>query len=343
MVTEPDSALVFSLSDEALQQVVLRELLLSEVGNAHSQLLLRLIGKPIGDAQGQAAHHSNGTHALAVAHTEQTDSAALPDRSVPVFSPEMIELRRILLAPEHARIAQLEAEIAQLQQQLMSQDALIEILSPVIANSIANRVRDSRDEMVEAFYPIIGSSITRAVNEAIRNLAERIDATVRQNLRPQMAKRLWLRLQGVNPQEAMLRDVLPFTVQEIFLIHRRSGLLLHHASATGTITDADLISGMLTAIRSYVRDSLGGDEEQTLDEINYGERQIVIQEGSAALLAVVLEGIEPADFRQRMREQLSVIHAAFGSQIRDYQGDPLDPETLHELLAPLLATQDTIS
>ncbi len=336
MATEPESDLVFSLSDEALQQVVLRELLRSNVGNTDSQILLHLLRQPLGDAQAQAAHHSNGTHALTVAYTEQTDSAVLPDRSVPVFSPEMIELRRILLAPEHARIAQLEAEIAQLQQQLMSQDALIEILSPVIADSIAARVRDSRDEMVEAFYPIIGSSITRAVNEAIRNLAERIDATVRQNLRPQTLKRLWFRLQGVNPQEAMLREMLPFTVQEIFLIHRRSGLLLHHTSTTGTVTDADLISGMLTAIRAYVRDSLGGDEAQTLDEINYGEREIVIQEGTTALLAVVLEGVEPADFRQRMREQLSLIHAEFGSQMRDYQGDLLDSERLRVLLEPLL-------
>lgn len=83
MVTEPDR--VLSLTDEALQQVVLRELLLSDVDDAHSQLLLRLFGRPIGDGSAPATHQHNGTHALAVADPEQNAATTLPQASVRAF------------------------------------------------------------------------------------------------------------------------------------------------------------------------------------------------------------------------------------------------------------------
>ena len=108
-----------------------------------------------------------------------------------------------------------------------------------------------------------------------------------------------------------LRDALPFQVAEIFLVHRESGLLLLH-SVAGPIADpalptaednADLVSGMLTAIRDFAQDAFGRGQEGQLDEIQYGNRRILIEACQHVYLAAVVDGIEPAGFRAKLRER----------------------------------------
>lgn len=257
-------------------------------------------------------------------------------------TPEMARLRELLLKPERQRIARLEAELASVRQQLFDSEALIEILSPIIMYAIAERVRESKDEVAEALYPAIGKSITRAVQEAIRDLARTIDTKMRQGLNSpkQLVQRLGMTLRGVDPQAAALRDLLPFEIQEIFLIHRDTGLLVHHLSNTNTLTDADLISGMLTAIRAYVRDSFGTNTDGSLDAISYGNLRIIIEEGSLVYVAVVLHGTEPAGYQTHMREHLSALHAQLGSELRSYAGDPIDEDKLMPFLHPLMEKPD---
>lgn len=253
-------------------------------------------------------------------------------------TPEMARLRELLLKPERQRIARLEAELASVRQKLFNSEALIEILSPIIMYAIAERVRESKDEVAEALYPAIGKSITRAVREAIRDLARTIDTKMRQGLNSpkQLIQRWGMVMRGVDPQTAALRDMLPFEIQEIFLIHRDTGLLVHHLSNTNTLTDADLISGMLTAIRAYVRDSFGSSTDGSLDAISYGDLRIVIEEGSIAYVAVVLQGTEPAGYQTHMREQVTSLHTELGSELRSYTGDPIDENKLVPFLQPLM-------
>ncbi|NJP07777.1 MAG: hypothetical protein HC837_20245 [Chloroflexaceae bacterium] len=238
------------------------------------------------------------------------------------------------------RVTELEAEITSLQQQLDDTDRLIHLLSPVIGMVIAERVRESRDEVAEALYPVIGKTIGKAVAEALRDLIRTVDRTFQAGLRsPSMLKRLQLRLRGIQSPEALLRSLLPFQVHEIFLIHKDSGLLIEHVSNTNTLTDADLIAGMLTAIRSYVQESFA-QNDGSLDSISYGDLRIFIEEGTAALLAVVVEGHEPVGFQNRMRVQLTELHIAYGALLRVFTGDPIDSRKTLPFLQPLMESID---
>ena len=248
----------------------------------------------------------------------------------------MARLQALLLAAERQRIATLEAQVAALQAILQHGQGLIGLLAPMIGPIIAQRVGDSREEMAEVLYPIIGKSVLRAVNEAIRDLARTLDMTMRRSLRPQFVRRLELRMRGVSPATAALREALPFKVREIFLIHRASGLLIQHLSAANVLPDADLIGGMLTAIRSYVQESFGLEVKGSLDTISYGDLRIMIEEGSIALLAVVAEGIEPAGFQNIVRQQLSALHSACGGSLRSFIGDPVDERATLPFLQPLV-------
>jgi hypothetical protein len=73
----------------------------------------------------------------------------------------------------------------------------------------------------------------------------------------------------------VLRSLL-YRVQQVFLIHRNTGLLLQcvtSPSAEGSqIRDPEMVSGMLTAIQDFVRDSVSGAEAENLEMVRMGEK-----------------------------------------------------------------------
>jgi hypothetical protein len=205
-----------------------------------------------------------------------------------------------------------------------SPEAMAEALGPVMGEAIRVQIREARIDMVDALYPIVGSTVQRAVSEFAREFQRNIDARLKSTFRPQgFTRTLKARLRGVSPAELALRDSLPFSMREVFLIQRESGLLLAHIHpGSESATDSDLIGGMLTAIRDFVRDSFGqGQTEKELDEIQYGDQRIIIQNGQHAYLAVVINGVEPEGFRATIHDFVSELHVDHGIALRDYNGD----------------------
>ena len=160
-------------------------------------------------------------------------------------------------------------EIGGLEQRLADKDAFITMITPVIGDAIRHRVRDNREEIIEALYPVIGQLVMRAVSEAMRDLARTIDAQ-RRAFTFEAIKQRWLdRFSGISEVDSVLREVLPFEVAEIFLIHRDSGLLLwYHSRNLTEGFELDMVSGMLTAIRDFVKESFGRGERGNLMKFN---------------------------------------------------------------------------
>jgi hypothetical protein len=87
--------------------------------------------------------------------------------------------------------------------------------------------------------------------------------------------------------------------------------------------ETELISGMLTAIRDFSRDSFGDTStDEELDEIQYGDHGIIIEGGSSAYLAAVFRGVEPARFRGRIQDFIADLHLHYGEDLRNFNGDP---------------------
>lgn len=264
------------------------------------------------------------------------------DASESGTDPELETLREILFSRYRRQIAELEAELDDLERRVTDEDALVAIIAPVLGDAIRRKIRDARDEMIEALYPIIGQVVVRAVSEAIRDLARTVDARMRTSFSPRaLWRRLRARLGGVSGAEMALRESLPFEVAEVFLIHRETGLLLRHISPRPeTSPDSDLISGMLTAIRDFVQDAFGRGDEGQLDEIQYGERRVLIEAAQHAYLAVVVDGIEPAGFRAEMRERIIEVDHAYEHILRHYEGDPAPLAPVEESLRSLMVTAE---
>jgi hypothetical protein len=108
-----------------------------------------------------------------------------------------------------------------------------------------------------------------------------------------------------------LRELLPFVVTDVLWIHRETGLLLYHLTSDFSVTsDLDLFSGMLTAIRDFSQDTLGGDEEGGLGEITYSDQHILIETGRHSYLAAIVNGVPPPGFKEAMREAIDAIENA---------------------------------
>ncbi|MCA9961630.1 MAG: apolipoprotein A1/A4/E family protein, partial [Anaerolineales bacterium] len=209
-----------------------------------------------------------------------------------------------------------------------NREEMAEALGPVMGDAIRVQIRQSRDEMVEALTPVIGETVQRAVSSFFRELQRNVDARLRVTLgADNVGRAIWARLRGVSPSELAVRESLAFAVREVFVIQHGSGLLLERWHLTGAeLADSDLISGMLTAVRDFVRDSFDpmGESAGDLNEIQYGDLRIFVQNGSAVYVAVVMSGIEPPGFHAQLTQLVSDLHVQHDHAFRAYAGDPAD-------------------
>ena len=69
-----------------------------------------------------------------------------------------------------------------------------------------------------------------------------------------------------------------------------SGMLIRRWSRTqGMVHDSDIMSGMLIVLQEFVRDSFD-DRGGTLEQLRFGQRQVLMLRGQHAVLAAVIVG-----------------------------------------------------
>ena len=140
--------------------------------------------------------------------------------------------------------------------------------------------------------------------------------------------------------EVVLLQTLRYRVEQVFLIHRDSGLVLQHTVApTIAAQDPDLVSGMLTAIQDFVKDSFVGDEGEELDALTVSELSVWIERGPQAVLAAVIRGNAPSELRPKLQEVLEQIHGEKGEELESFGGEAAPFETVAPLLEACVQTE----
>jgi hypothetical protein len=223
-------------------------------------------------------------------------------------------------------------------------DDVAEVLAPVMGPAIRRQIRDAKEDIIDALYPLIGQIISKAIAESLRELTRNIDTRLRQqlNFRDRLNQTM-ARLRGVSEAELVMRGALPYSIERVFLVHRETGLLISHVSAQADEAgQLDTISGMLTAIQDFVRDSFS-DGEGDLEEITHGRRRILLESGQRAYVAVVLSGVEPVGYNDRIREVNSEIHVRYEAELKRFEGEMDRLPDFKPVLAPLLSPQATPS
>lgn len=221
-------------------------------------------------------------------------------------------------------------------------EEVAEVLAPVIGPAIRRQIRDAKEDIIDALYPLIGQIISKAISEALRELTRNIDTRLRQqlNFRDRLSQMV-ARLRGVSEAELLIREALPYSIERVFLVHCETGLLLSHVSTQADDpAQLDTISGMLTAIQDFVRDSFSAGEGN-LEEIAHGGRRILLESGQRAYLAVVLSGVEPVGYSDQIRETISKINVQHENELKKFDGDMEQLPDFKPALSTLLSPAST--
>jgi outer membrane protein OmpA-like peptidoglycan-associated protein len=277
---------------------------------------------------------------------------------------EFATLRQLLVGPERQQLDELADRVDQvtvtpqtLADQLpeavalrTSRDGQLgRALAPTIETALRESIRRDPREIASAIFPVLGPAIRKAIAETMAGLVRSINSAVEHSLSIQGMKwRIESWRTEVPYAEVVIAHALVYRVEQVFLIHAETGLLLAHVTAPNlNVPDADLISGMLTAIQDFVRDSFRPGEGGTLSTFTVGEHCVQVEAGPRALIAAVIRGQAPESVALRLQRTLEQIHLEYATQLGEFEGDaapfasaaPLLEENLETVLSTDLAAK----
>ncbi|MFY9608986.1 MAG: OmpA family protein [Blastocatellia bacterium] len=267
---------------------------------------------------------------------EGPDEAA--DNSSDSTTDDLSELRGLLLAPEQIQLSKLQERLdnpvrraddvsrvlpSALTLSLNRDNKLASALMPTVEEAIGVSVKKNPQRLVDAIFPVMGPAIRKAIANAFSEMVQSLNQTLEYSVSLKGLKwRLEALRTGKSFAEVVLSHTLLYRVEQVFLIHRESGLLLQHVEAgAAAVQDVDLVSGMLTAIQDFVHDSFGAEKTDALDSMEVGELTVWIERGSQAVLAAVFRGNAPGELRRLIQDALDSIHVEQREALESFAGD----------------------
>lgn len=268
---------------------------------------------------------------------------------------ELQSIRSILIGPAERQLQTLQARMddrfsharevgAVLPQALLNRAGdpeLARALRTPVEHAITAAVRENPQPLADAIFPIIGPAIRRAVAASLAAMLESFNRTLEHSVSWRAVRWRVEALRTGRPfGEVVLLHTLLYRVEQVFLIHRQSGLLLQHARAgPARVQDAQMVSAMLTAIRDFVQDSFRVPEQDSLDSLQIGELSVWVEQGPSAILAIVTRGTAPQELRQVMQGAIEAIHLQYGEALDAFQGDAQPFESARPLLEACLQAE----
>jgi outer membrane protein OmpA-like peptidoglycan-associated protein len=198
----------------------------------------------------------------------------------------------------------------------------VDSLQPFIEDAMHKSIQKNPKRLADILFPIMGPAIRKAVSEDLKRMIAAVNANLEAGLSPQSFKwRLQALLSKRSYTEILLANTYIFHVSHVFLIHRETGILLNQEIAADSADlESDMISGMLTAIRDFVQDSFKNAASQSLDVVQVGELNILIEQGPNAIVAAIVEGQPPADYRLTLSETVEAVHFNHALELEKFDG-----------------------
>lgn len=217
-------------------------------------------------------------------------------------------LKQILLKEEKAYSQEITSKIEALEQILTQKAKLAEKinpiikdeleifsngfpkkLGPVITETLKVQIENSKDQVVEALFPILGLMIKKYIAHEIKMLAENIEAKTKNTFSFLNFKRkVRSTFIGVDEIDIIISELAQAQIDQVFVVDIHSGILLGSYLNKETM-DEDMISGMLTAIKSFVEDAFN-ERNQKLTSIKYDLYEIHLYNSHTYYIATAVNG-----------------------------------------------------
>lgn len=274
---------------------------------------------------------------------------------------ELAELRRLLLEPEQLQLNNIlerlnnprvraremsRALTESVRLRTEQDDSLTAALAPTIVTAFHHSVKKDPKPVADAISPLMGPAIRRYISMMLNGMVQSFDQALKYSLSWQGLKwRIEALKTGKSFAEVVMLHTLVYRVEQVFLIHKTTGLKLAHVSANSIrAQDADIVSGMMNAmqeaIRSFARDSFGSAQDETIDTLDLGDREVWFESGPHALLAIVIRGKAPESLRgEYFVPALEAIHIEMSETLQSFDGDDQPFELARPHLESCLQSQ----
>ncbi|MFK7952782.1 MAG: hypothetical protein AB8B73_08020 [Ekhidna sp.] len=194
-----------------------------------------------------------------------------------------------------------DAEVNEIIEKMM--EVMPDKLGPTITATLKVQIKESKDDVVQALFPIIGQMIKKYVAQEMAVLTEGLDRQLEQALSFEGIKmRMKALFTGVKYSELILQKATEPQIQQIFIVEQDSGILKASYTRSKAL-DQDMISGMLTAIKSFVEDAFE-ERERSLQNISYDDFNIYVHDFSKFYIAVAMTGNTNASYKQRLDDAI---------------------------------------
>jgi flagellar motor protein MotB len=248
----------------------------------------------------------------------------------------LAELRAILLGPDRqawesmrqrldnpSRRAEDVASVLADAVRLRSDAKLRRALQPLLEEALQLSVQSNPRMLADALFPIFGKAIRKAIASELDGMLQSLSQTLEQKFSWRSVRWRWEAFRtGKSYAEIVLLRSLLYRVEQVFLIHRKTGLLLQHVAARTTeAKDPEMVSGMLTAIQDFVHDSVSGTEGDNLETVRMGDVGIVLAYGPDAILSGFVRGVPPRNLNRIFQDTLDKIERQYAEALHSFQGE----------------------
>lgn len=267
---------------------------------------------------------------------------------------EFEDLRALLVGPEREALREVQARLDE-------RDAVRRVAS-VLPEAVAARARDARlvraltpsveqallasarrdpRPLADALFPVLAPAIRSAITHALSAMVESMGRVMEHSVSWRaIGWRLTALRTGRPYAEVVLLNTLVYQVEQVFLVHRETGLLLQHVAAPHVPAQSpETVSGMLTAIRDFVSDSFGGGAGDAVDVLRVGDRAVFVEQGPHALLAAVVRGTAPPELRAVFQDALDTVHLHTAEALEAFDGDDAPFVVVRPVLEQCLRAQ----
>ena len=223
-----------------------------------------------------------------------------------------------------------------------SQDnSLADALGSTVEQSLTQAVFNNPKRLADALYPVMGPAIRKSIQEALSETLENLNQLLEQSFSIRsLSWRFDAWRSGRSYAEVALIKTLVYQVEQVFLIHRHSGLLLKHLVSDKAISkDPEMVSGMLTAIQDFLTDSFVTENGDTLRTLSLGGLTVLIEHGPLAIMALVVRGSTPGELRTLLSNTSETIHNTYATPLKAYTGDASIFTGIDDLLSQCLQTR----
>jgi outer membrane protein OmpA-like peptidoglycan-associated protein len=250
---------------------------------------------------------------------------------------ELINLKQRLDDPDR-RASEVSAILADAIAMRGSDRKLQAALTPSIEGAIERAVKNNPRAMVSALFPLIGPVIRRAISSTLGAMMQSLNETLERSFSVEGLRwRIEALRTGKPFAEIVLLHTLIFRVEQVLLIHEKTGLLLQHVVDPGaSSSDVQVISGMLTAIRDFVHDSFRMERTGSLETMKVGELTVLVEPGPHAFIVGVIRGAVPPDLRDIFQTTIEDIHKEYGRLLENFVGDAAPFEIVRPALESCL-------